>query len=337
MWLFLSTEIMFFSALVGTYVVLRFGAPGGIWPTPESMYVQEWIGAINTFVLICSSASIVFALEASKSDRPGRARAWLALTLLLGSGFLAIKSYEYWSKFEHGLFPSASQSSNVHDRPDVGYLTHLSSAIGESIIQLEEEKEAQLQQANAVDPELQKQLDEMYLTKLGLIDWTTRFVGQTNNAALRDNAIGWVAEQIAPQSGTREEVIRFGSWQQTSQQQLVVVAEADREKVENLNLSRAEFLEWAKAIEGEGKHGGLNAHFHRRWPIVVPSGNTWINTYFLLTGCHAVHVALGLVVFALILPLNLGRVRSGLLENVALYWHFVDIVWIFLFPLIYLY
>ena len=39
LWLFLSTEIMFFAGLIGTYNVLRFGAPARTWPTPNDVKV----------------------------------------------------------------------------------------------------------------------------------------------------------------------------------------------------------------------------------------------------------------------------------------------------------
>ena len=60
LWLFLSTEIMFFAGLIGTYIVLRFGAVA--WPKPHDVHLSEPIGAFNTFVLICSSVSVVLAL-----------------------------------------------------------------------------------------------------------------------------------------------------------------------------------------------------------------------------------------------------------------------------------
>ena len=82
---------------------------------------------------------------------------------------------------------------------------------------------------------------------------------------------------------------------------------------------------------------GINEHYHMRLPMVIPSGNTWANTYFLLTGFHALHVLGGLIAFLILLPMRLGVSRAGVLENVGLYWHFVDIVWIFLFPLLYLF
>ncbi len=62
--------------------------------------------------------------------------------------------------------------------------------------------------------------------------------------------------------------------------------------------------------------------------------------YFAMTGMHALHMIIGLVLlFWLIWRANRGEFSSGYvapIENFGLYWHFVDIVWIFLFPLLYL-
>src|SRR6516165_11652600 len=59
MWFFMVTEIMFFGALIGTYVLLRNSM--GNWPRPHDVHLIEALGAINTFVLICSSVTIVLA------------------------------------------------------------------------------------------------------------------------------------------------------------------------------------------------------------------------------------------------------------------------------------
>ncbi|HEX2934909.1 MAG TPA: cytochrome c oxidase subunit 3 family protein [Bacteroidales bacterium] len=62
--------------------------------------------------------------------------------------------------------------------------------------------------------------------------------------------------------------------------------------------------------------------------------------YFIMTGLHALHLFAGLVFISVVIwGINKGRVRStkfALLENCSLYWHMVDLVWIFLFPLFYL-
>ena len=62
--------------------------------------------------------------------------------------------------------------------------------------------------------------------------------------------------------------------------------------------------------------------------------------YFGMTGLHALHMVIGIAVLAALLrPSWKGRYGPGYntpVECVGLYWHFVDIVWIFLFPLLYL-
>jgi cytochrome c oxidase subunit I+III len=81
------------------------------------------------------------------------------------------------------------------------------------------------------------------------------------------------------------------------------------------------------------------------WPELYSKGFTITSglpasSYYLLTGVHAVHVAVGLVAvgYLMIRAFNGGFTvdKNVGVENVGLYWHFVDIVWIFLFPLFYL-
>ena len=67
--------------------------------------LSEPIGAFNTFVLICSSVTIVLALEAAKLNQASKAKGYILLTFLLGSVFLGIKMYEYSQKFSHGIYP----------------------------------------------------------------------------------------------------------------------------------------------------------------------------------------------------------------------------------------
>ncbi|MEX2027002.1 MAG: cytochrome c oxidase subunit 3, partial [Pirellulaceae bacterium] len=121
LWLFLSTEIMFFAGLIGTYIVLRFGAPSGSWPAPHDVHLVEAIGALNTGVLLFSSVTIVMALEAAKNNQTGPAKAWFLATFLLGSVFLGVKAYEYNSKFAHGIYP-AKPRSLLHEKADIYYL-----------------------------------------------------------------------------------------------------------------------------------------------------------------------------------------------------------------------
>lgn len=78
------------------------------------------------------------------------------------------------------------------------------------------------------------------------------------------------------------------------------------------------------------------------WPVDVNAGHVqlFFVFYFCLTLLHSVHMIVGLGVLAVLLILAYrGRFTDGRytpLEVAGLYWHFVDIVWVFLFPLLYL-
>src|ERR1051325_1867519 len=91
MWVFLASEVMFFAALIGTYIILRFGAPGE-WARP-GIVLNIKITAFNTFLLICSSVSMVKAYAAIQDGDPKNMRFWLLLTILGGSTFFTMTGF----------------------------------------------------------------------------------------------------------------------------------------------------------------------------------------------------------------------------------------------------
>ena len=102
-WLFLATEIMFFTGLIGTYIVIRMGASS--WPDPEQR-LAVGITAFNTFLLICSSATMVMGVEkAMQGDRGGLLK-WLGLTILIGASFVSIQIFEYVQLIHNGSTPN---------------------------------------------------------------------------------------------------------------------------------------------------------------------------------------------------------------------------------------
>jgi chromosome segregation ATPase len=143
-------------------------------------------------------------------------------------------------------------------------------------------------------------------------------------------------EQIAKRLAEIETLTAANTKIAAESAQAATASETDRGRLQN-ELKGAEARQ-AFRQELTEIHGGLNHHYEwLRLPMSIPSGHMWASTYFLLTGIHALHVLIGLIVFVIILSLNLGPAHANLLENSGLYWHFVDIVWIFLFPLIYLF
>ncbi len=347
LWLFLSTEVMFFTGLIGSYIVLRFGAPA--WPTPEAVHLSEPIGVLNTFVLICSSVTIVFALEAARRNQVWLARGFVLATFLLGAVFLAIKAYEYGEKFRHGIYPSKPHSA-IYERADAKYLGALRirlSALKRDLdggIQVQEPSlssmagglvdfDARRQRLAQRQPSYPTADDEAARDEVtwaaALRDWGGD-LGQLVGRGVRDLTIG-PPESVSAAEGRRriDEVVQ-PLLERVESPDVDVVALASEIRGLSLDPHQAH-------AGGEHPHGLNDDHPWLRLPVVIPGGNTWADTYFLLTGFHALHVLVGLIAFLVILPMSLNATRAGLLENTGLYWHFVDIVWIFLFPLLYLF
>jgi cytochrome c oxidase subunit 3 len=85
--------------------------------------------------------------------------------------------------------------------------------------------------------------------------------------------------------------------------------------------------EWHHLITGEGVH-----MFSNPWGVPLFGA-----TFFTITGLHMFHVTSGLVYLAVIaIGHSSGKYDSEDVEISGLYWHFVDLVWMFVFPMIYL-
>ncbi len=79
-----------------------------------------------------------------------------------------------------------------------------------------------------------------------------------------------------------------------------------------------------------------------RATMFVPTHSTYFATYFTITGLHGLHVLGGVIVFVYLLLFDAKTYRqnpehlANRVEVAGLFWHFVDLVWIFVFPLFYL-
>ncbi len=106
MWLFLASEVMFFTGLIAAYIVLRQAQPE--WPNPaEALNIP--LTAFNTFLLICSSATLVKGLASAQDGDQEGMQVGIFLTFLLGALFLIIQAHEYQELIhERGLTPSSS-------------------------------------------------------------------------------------------------------------------------------------------------------------------------------------------------------------------------------------
>ena len=67
------------------------------------------------------------------------------------------------------------------------------------------------------------------------------------------------------------------------------------------------------------------------------TSNVAASAFYALTGLHGVHVVVGVIMLLSMLAISFGtRIRAEAVEVVGLYWHFVDIVWVLIFTIVYL-
>lgn len=333
MWLFLGTEIMFFTAFIGTYIVMRMGSPG--WPTDIHItHINIWAGGINTFVLILSSYFVVVAHDAVLQKNPSKARMFMTASVLLGILFLGIKSFEYYGKFDYDILPGHIAES---DRQSMEKL----------LTTVQKQMDGHL---SAAAPESTKREREDLLAELD-----TKITDL--QAATADKSAAAELQKAQAVRKLYNEYINLRDHIRAEVSFAVPFAELDKLRTET-DVSKIPVLTLGPF---PGHHGGeayapppetLLGHMHqltqdpdlgpllsgykpeRVRPILY--GNLFASNYFLMTGFHAIHVIVGLLLFVLAIKSPLTLDSAVFVENAGLYWHFVDLVWIFLFPLIYI-
>jgi heme/copper-type cytochrome/quinol oxidase subunit 3 len=104
MWLFLATEVMFFGGLIAAFLHYKVRNPS---PAEVALLDVTLVG-VNTFVLLTSSLTVVLGLAAIRRGEKSRLSAYLALTCLLGLGFLGGQGFEFVALYREGLTLTSS-------------------------------------------------------------------------------------------------------------------------------------------------------------------------------------------------------------------------------------
>ncbi len=102
-WWFLASEIMLFGGLITSFVLSRLG--GG--PAASHEHLNVTVAAVNTFVLLTSSYTMVEASAAAEHGNRAGMRVFLALTVLAGLSFLGLKAVEYSGEIARGFTPAS--------------------------------------------------------------------------------------------------------------------------------------------------------------------------------------------------------------------------------------
>jgi heme/copper-type cytochrome/quinol oxidase subunit 3 len=101
MWVFLSSECIFFGAFISTYLLYRGRSPANT-PQPKDVYNIPFT-SVTSFILLMSSLTMVLALAAIQRGDHRRFRVWLVATGMFGMVFIAGQIYEFTEFYREGL------------------------------------------------------------------------------------------------------------------------------------------------------------------------------------------------------------------------------------------
>jgi len=105
MWVFLGSETLLFAGLFGLYSAYRAGYGQ---PFDEALrHNEQWLGSVNTLVLIVSSFFVAWAVHLTRNDRLRGALWSLVAVVALGLTFLGLKAFEYTHHLREGIAPGA--------------------------------------------------------------------------------------------------------------------------------------------------------------------------------------------------------------------------------------
>ncbi|MHC4127585.1 MAG: cytochrome c oxidase subunit 3 [Planctomycetota bacterium] len=351
MWLFLATEVLLFGGLFCGYAVYRGNHPD-IFHYGSRFLDTTW-GAINTVVLILSSVTMAIAVSAAQRDLRAVLVACLALTFGGGAVFMGVKYVEYRHKFHDHLVPGTRFYEDPHpgaEAAGTGAATLPGDARRGKVVWAATCRSCHGQRGEGVPGQGRDIRESVFVAqrndgellafvKVGRMPFdplnTTgvQMPPKGGNPLLNDqsllDAIAFLRTLAAPEGGAEPAAAPPGD---------DAALRMPRSSIPDapagppgVDLDRLEEL----APEA-------NAHpvLPSRDPDRPPNAHMFFVFYFLMTGLHGLHVLAGMAVMAWLLVRALrGHFGAAYFTPVdlgGLYWHVVDLIWIFLFPLFYL-
>lgn len=296
MWLFLITEVLFFSGMFCAYSLYRSQHPEIFEFASE--FLNEKLGAINTGVLLFSSLTMAWAVRAAQLSQHRLLIALLGATLGCAAVFLGVKAVEYSHKWDLGLLPAAYYVTQ-------GVAEHQTSHWLEILC--------------------------IPAAVLGIV--FTIWYGYTlfsKNRVQREIAGPLLVAVISFFAG-----VGLGRYLESGESHGDAHAHtAAVDPVASMEL--AEGQAFPKDVVVDPNYAQVkNPEVNQK-----SMAGIFFGIYYCMTGVHAVHILGGMVVISwLIKKAAEHQFHSkyfGPVDNVGLYWHLVDFIWIYLFPLLYL-
>jgi cytochrome c oxidase subunit 3 len=335
MWLFLITEVLFFSGMFCAYALLRSQSPEVF--NFASDFLNEKLGAINTGVLLFSSLTMAWGVRAAQLGQPRTLVAMLAMTLSCAAIFLGVKAVEYSHKWDLGLLPGMYYRAQLihpehHAVPTWLFtlcLPGILCTIGFGIWWILSVLKNDRFQREISGPLFCAALCFLGGAGLGLYlesgEGGGQAAGHAAHASEHDQGHAVDAENPAGPTAIAHP--------ETATATLAPAPPAAvPAKIDPYDPPQA-FPADVQVEKGltEIKNPAVNQKSR---------AGLFFSIYYCMTGVHALHILGGMAVISwLIVKAARHEFHSkyfGPVDNVGLYWHLVDFIWIYLFPLLYL-
>jgi cytochrome c oxidase subunit III len=311
MWFFIVSDALTFSGFLAAYGFSRFKFIE-TWPLPDEVFTHfpfmhgvsapMYYVALMTFILIFSSVTMVLAVDAGHHMKKSKVAFYMFLTIIGGLIFVGSQAWE-WKNFIKGEYGAVETK-------------------GGSLLQFVDKsgKRVALASFAATLPEEREQL--------------TRSKGRwfMDEESISSYSVAEVQAgfKAHPELLIRTEVISKGD----------VEGKKDAKIEQSLTSKKHKTV----LTRAESEFRLQNAHY------VVEGANLKRNEYgsklfadffFFITGFHGFHVFSGVIIniiifFNVLLGTYEKRRTYEMVEKVGLYWHFVDLVWVFVFTFFYL-
>ncbi|WP_044253867.1 cytochrome c oxidase subunit 3 [Rhodopirellula sp. SWK7] len=368
-WLFLTTEVLFFSGMFCAYAMFRMLRPEVFEGC--SQFLNTKLGAINTGVLLFSSLTMAWAVRCAQVEEYKKLVVMIASTLSCAMVFLGVKSIEYSHKWGMGLLPPGTyfyDEANPHpttqqivdqhgfSESTAYFLTHSLYYLCAPFALLLIGVFAWLVWSKVTDNKFQyacaKPLLVVCLSFFGGVG-----LGMILESGGGEHAVAHVdgdhGDAHAEHGLADHDHVADAHAAETHAAAPAVDIESDDVAMEllaesDLNTGAKAMLEAKQAqtamASGQVVPPGVDADMGiatvEKDVQTKRQAGVFFGIYYCMTGVHAIHIlaGIGVLVWLLIRAVrhDFNRQYFGPVDYVGLYWHLVDLIWIYLFPLLYL-
>lgn len=363
-WLFLVTEVLFFSGMFVAYAIFRNLRPDVFVGSSE--FLNTKLGAINTGVLLFSSLTMAWAVRCSQTGEHKKLTGMLAATLSCAMVFLGVKSIEYSHKWGMGLLPAGSffyDPANPHPTIDqmetLGFTSGTAYFLHNSLyflcvpfllllIGVVAWWVWSIVKGNKFQAACAMPLTIVCLSFFGGVGLGTVLESGGEEGHGAGHAAGHevaahhdgAADHVA--HGDHDHAVTTENESGSANVLELLASDATNTGLKSDLTARQaqDSVATGAVVRGDDAitDGGIS---EASTDVLTPrQAGKFFSIYYCMTGVHAIHIlgGIGVLVWLLIRSVrqDFNRQYFGPVDYVGLYWHLVDLIWIYLFPLLYL-